>query len=88
MCSILGILDIQDKPSSLRAEVLSRSRRQRHRGPDWSGVHEDDRVILAHERLAIVDPESGAQPLYGNDERIERAARTVGHATGRQGCIV
>ena len=70
MCSILGILDIHDKPSSLRAEVLSRSRRQRHRGPDWSGVHEDDRVILAHERLAIVDPESGAQPLYGHDERI------------------
>jgi len=69
MCSILGILDIRDKPASLRGEVLSRSRRQRHRGPDWSGVHEDDRVILAHERLAIVDPESGAQPLYGHDER-------------------
>lgn len=70
MCSILGILDIRDKPASLRAEVLSRSRRQRHRGPDWSGVHEDDRVILAHERLAIVDPESGAQPLYGADDRV------------------
>jgi len=68
MCSILGILDIHDKPASLRAEVLARSRRQRHRGPDWSGVHEDDSVILAHERLAIVDPESGAQPLYGADE--------------------
>ena len=70
MCSILGILDIDAKPADLRADVLARSRRQRHRGPDWSGVHEDDRVILAHERLAIVDPESGAQPLYGADERV------------------
>ena len=69
MCSILGILDIRGKPASLRSDVLARSRRQRHRGPDWSGVFEDDDVILAHERLAIVDPESGAQPLYSTDGR-------------------
>ncbi|MDT8409201.1 MAG: asparagine synthase B [Wenzhouxiangellaceae bacterium] len=69
MCSIFGMLDIHDKPASLRGEVLARSRRQRHRGPDWSGMHEDERVILAHERLAIVDPESGAQPLYSPDRR-------------------
>jgi len=67
VCSILGILEIREKSASLRSDVLSRSRRQRHRGPDWSGVFEDDRVILAHERLSIVDPESGAQPLYSAD---------------------
>jgi len=67
MCSILGLLDIRHQDDSLRAEVLARSRRQRHRGPDWSGVYEDDRVILAHERLAIVDPAGGAQPLIGSD---------------------
>lgn len=67
MCSILGLLDIGQKDDSLRAEVLARSRRQRHRGPDWSGVYEDDRVLLAHERLAIVDPAGGAQPLIGSD---------------------
>ncbi|MDT8448929.1 MAG: asparagine synthase B [Wenzhouxiangellaceae bacterium] len=74
MCSILGILDIRrsllagepDK-SALRAEVLARSRRQRHRGPDWSGVYEDERTILAHERLAIVDPAGGAQPICGRE---------------------
>ncbi len=67
MCSILGLFDIQQPSPDLRAEILARSRRQRHRGPDWSGVYEDERVILAHERLAIVDPAGGAQPLYGRD---------------------
>ncbi|MFU8878677.1 MAG: asparagine synthase B, partial [Wenzhouxiangellaceae bacterium] len=65
----LGLLDIQQSSPGQRAEILARSRRQRHRGPDWSGVHEDERVILAHERLAIVDPAGGAQPLYGRDGR-------------------
>ena len=91
MCSILGILDIREKPASLRADVLSRSRRQRHRGPDWSGVFEDDRVILAHERLSIVDPESGAQPLYSadgktvlavNGEIYDHAELQMAHAPG------
>ncbi|MCA1778425.1 MAG: asparagine synthase B [Xanthomonadaceae bacterium] len=70
MCSILGILEIKRDAQSLRADILERSRRQRHRGPDWSGVHADERVILAHERLAIVDPESGAQPLYSEDGSV------------------
>jgi asparagine synthase (glutamine-hydrolysing) len=91
VCSILGILDIRDKPASLRSEVLARSRRQRHRGPDWSGVFEDDRVILAHERLSIVDPESGAQPLYSadgktvlavNGEIYDHAELQMAHAPG------
>ena len=64
MCSILGILDIKSDPEPLRKRALEMSRLMRHRGPDWSGVHASDHAILAHERLAIVDPESGAQPLY------------------------
>jgi asparagine synthase (glutamine-hydrolysing) len=67
MCSIFGILDISRPDPELRNEALGRSRRQRHRGPDWSGVYEDPRVILAHERLAIVDPAGGAQPLVSAD---------------------
>jgi len=69
MCSIFAVLDITTRADELRADVLARSRRQRHRGPDWSGVYEDDRVILAHERLAIVDPAGGAQPLYGAEPK-------------------
>lgn len=69
MCSIFGLLEIDTATSAenrkeIRSRVLARSRRLRHRGPDWSGVHADERAILAHERLAIVDPVSGAQPLY------------------------
>lgn len=63
MCSIVGLFDIADRQRGLRAKVLDASRRQRHRGPDWSGVYVHDRAIIAHERLAIVDVESGAQPL-------------------------
>jgi len=69
MCSILGILEIGGRTEGLRSIALERSRRQRHRGPDWSGVYEDDHALLAHERLAIVDPAGGAQPLYGRDDR-------------------
>jgi asparagine synthase (glutamine-hydrolysing) len=42
----------------------------RHRGPDWSGIYSDDKVIMAHERLAIVDPASGQQPLFSEDKKI------------------
>ena len=63
MCSILGILDLQTDPASLRPRALQLSRLQRHRGPDWSGVWTTDRAILVHERLAIVDVLHGAQPL-------------------------
>lgn len=63
MCSILGILEPHGDADDLRATALRLSRLQRHRGPDWSGVYEHERALLAHERLAIVDVQNGAQPL-------------------------
>jgi len=68
MCSILGIFDIKTHSSELRETALRLSRLQRHRGPDWSGIYSGERAILAHERLAIVGVDTGAQPLY-NPER-------------------
>ncbi|TQV74691.1 asparagine synthase B [Aliikangiella marina] len=63
MCSIFGILDIQGDPQELRALALAQSKKQRHRGPDWSGIWTSDSAVLVHERLAIVDINSGEQPL-------------------------
>jgi asparagine synthase (glutamine-hydrolysing) len=75
MCSIFGMFDLQpgDDVAALRRQALDLSRRQRHRGPDWSGVFADDKVILVHERLAIVDPASGAQPLRSRDGALTLA---------------
>lgn len=72
MCSILGIFGLQpgDDLITLRREALERSQRQRHRGPDWSGVHVDEDAILVHERLAIVDPKGGSQPLCSADGEL------------------
>jgi len=72
MCSILGIFGIQDCDdlASLRRKALERSQQLRHRGPDWSGVYVDNQVILVHERLAIVDPDGGAQPLRSTDDNL------------------
>ena len=69
MCSILGIFGLQpgDDVGALRRLALELSQRQRHRGPDWSGVHVDEGAILVHERLAIVDPAGGSQPLRSAD---------------------
>jgi len=69
MCSIFGIFGLQagDDATALRRQALELSQRQRHRGPDWSGVHLDDGAILVHERLAIVDPAGGSQPLRSAD---------------------
>lgn len=69
MCSIFGMFGLQsgDDLSLLRRQALELSQRQRHRGPDWSGVYVDDGAILVHERLAIVDPASGSQPLRSRD---------------------
>ncbi len=63
MCGILSILDLKGDPKTLRSQALRLVKRLRHRGPDWSGIYSDDRAILAHERLAIVDVMSGSQPL-------------------------
>ena len=75
MCSIFGMFDLQpgDDLADLRRSALELSRRQRHRGPDWSGVFVDAGVILVHERLAIVDPASGAQPLRSRDGALALA---------------
>jgi asparagine synthase (glutamine-hydrolysing) len=72
MCAILAIFGLQpgDDLVTLRREALERSRRQRHRGPDWSGVYLDEGAILVHERLAIVDPEAGSQPLRSADGEL------------------
>jgi len=69
MCSIVGVFgtDSSDDVSGLRSQALERSRRLRHRGPDWSGVYVDTGAVLVHERLAIVDPAGGAQPLCSAD---------------------
>ena len=69
MCSILAILDVPGDAEEYRARALRLSRLQRHRGPDWSGVDVSPGGVLVHERLAIVDPGSGAQPLYGPGRR-------------------
>lgn len=67
MCSILAILELDSGSPDLRTRALELSKLQRHRGPDWSGVFESPRALLAHERLSIVDVENGAQPLYNAD---------------------
>ena len=67
MCGIFGILDIKSDPSELRDKALEFSKVLRHRGPDWSGIWNNDRAILCHERLAIVDVDNGAQPLLSQD---------------------
>ncbi|MDD9173280.1 asparagine synthase B [Aliivibrio finisterrensis] len=69
MCSIFGILDIKSDPTPLRTAALEMSKKLRHRGPDWSGIYSSDKAILAHERLAIVGLNSGAQPLYSEDKK-------------------
>ncbi len=69
MCSIFGILDIKSDAAPLRTSALEMSKKLRHRGPDWSGIYSSEHAILAHERLAIVGLNSGAQPLYSQDKK-------------------
>ena len=64
MCGIVGIFDIKEQSSELRKKALRMSQKIRHRGPDWSGIYCGSHAILCHERLSIVDPQSGKQPLY------------------------
>ena len=71
MCGIFGILDIKTDVSELRTQALELTKLLRHRGPDWSGIWNNDNTILCHERLAIVDVDTGAQPLISqNDKHI------------------
>ncbi len=82
MCGFVGAFDLSSggKPvadglrEELRSQVLEMSKKIRHRGPDWSGVYTGNNAILSHERLSIVDPLSGKQPLVSDDEKIILAA--------------
>lgn len=67
MCGIVAIFHVEEQTQALRDKALRMSQKIRHRGPDWSGIYCGGRAILAHERLSIVDPESGQQPLYSPD---------------------
>ena len=69
MCGIVAILNVKKQTAELRQKALKMSQKIRHRGPDWSGIYCGGSAILAHERLSIVDPESGGQPLYSPDRR-------------------
>ena len=78
MCGFVGAFDLnsgsqplaEGLKEELRSQILEMSKRIRHRGPDWSGVYTGENAILSHERLAIVDPLSGKQPLVSDDEKI------------------
>ena len=67
MCGIVAIFNVREQTPELREKALAMSRKIRHRGPDWSGIYCGGSAILAHERLSIVDPESGGQPLFSPD---------------------
>ncbi len=70
MCGIVCVFDIKTKHEDLRVQILEMSKKVRHRGPDWSGVYSCGNAILAHERLSIVDPQSGGQPLKSKDGKL------------------
>ncbi len=69
MCGIVAILNVKEQTQQWRQKALRMSQKIRHRGPDWSGIYCGGSAILAHERLSIVDPESGGQPLFSPDRK-------------------
>jgi len=74
MCGIVCAFDLKQSTEVLRPQLLEMSKKVRHRGPDWSGIYADEKAILAHERLAIVDPASGKQPLVSPNGKLILAA--------------
>ncbi|MEW7291087.1 asparagine synthase B [Aquimarina sp. 2304DJ70-9] len=74
MCGIVSAFDLKQDAEVLRPQLLEMSKKIRHRGPDWNGIYANEKAILAHERLAIVDPASGKQPLFSEDKKIVLAA--------------
>lgn len=74
MCGIVASFHYQKPESEQRDQLLEMSKKIRHRGPDWSGIYSDSNAVLAHERLAIVDPASGKQPLFSADQTLILAA--------------
>jgi asparagine synthase (glutamine-hydrolysing) len=69
MCGIVGVFELKVESQSLRAQVLKMSKKLRHRGPDWSGIYCGEKAVMAHERLSIVDVQSGKQPLLSKDNK-------------------
>ena len=86
MCGIVSLFNIRQQSPELRQQALRMSQKMRHRGPDWSGIYSGGSAILAHERLSIVDPESGRQPLYAPDGKQVLAVNgeIYNHKTLRQ----
>jgi asparagine synthase (glutamine-hydrolysing) len=74
MCGIVCAFELKESVEVLRPKVLKMSKKIRHRGPDWSGIFDNNNAIMAHERLAIVDPISGKQPIYSKDKNLVLAA--------------
>ena len=74
MCGIICAFDLKQDSDQLRGQVLELSKKIRHRGPDWSGIFSNEKAIMSHERLAIVDPASGKQPLFNESGNIVLAA--------------
>ena len=74
MCGIVCAFDLKQKSEVLRPQILEMSKKIRHRGPDWSGIFDNKKAIMAHERLSIVDPASGKQPLFSPDKQLILAA--------------
>ena len=70
MCGIVCTFNLKKPAETLRSQMLNMSKTVRHRGPDWSGIYVSENAILAHERLAIVDPKSGGQPLFSKDGKL------------------
>ena len=70
MCGFVGSFEIKTSTEALREQMLAMAKKLRHRGPDWSGIYTGDHAMLAHERLAIVDPLSGNQPLFSSDGTV------------------
>jgi asparagine synthase (glutamine-hydrolysing) len=74
MCGIVCAFDLKKNQKDLRPQLLEMSKQLRHRGPDWSGIYSSENAIMGHERLAIVDPNSGKQPLYSPNKKNVLAA--------------
>ena len=74
MCGIVCAFDLKSSSEDLRPQLLNMAKKIRHRGPDWSGIYSNNNAILAHERLGIVDPVSGQQPIYDKNKSLILAA--------------
>ena len=89
MCGIVCVFDLQVESRALRHQVLKMSKKVRHRGPDWSGIYCGENAVMSHERLAIVDPISGGQPLYSEDRNLVLAVNgeIYNHEDLREQCL-